>query len=265
MKHIATLALAFFALNAAADPLFPMVSVVDVTNENGWSVGVGAGFEYETEYDGSDDYGVELEPSVVVQRRQQNSMWFLEGPELGLRVRVDDLWLVQGGLRLEGGREESEADALTGLGDTDDELTGMVEVRRGLGGNWSNWVAGRVMAGGSDIGVLGVAAVGHTFAANDPDNGIDVFVFSTFGSSAFINRDFGVSAAQSATSGLAQTRLDSGYRSVGIQAVGRWRFGSRWQLQAEAGYERYNSNIADSPIARDDFEAEVGASLIYRF
>ena len=265
MKTLTAVALTLIGTIARADTLFPMPSVPDVTDDDGWTIGVGAGFEYEAEYDGSDDYGIEAEPVLIVQRRNGNGMWFLEGQELGWRSRIDDRWLVQAGLRFEGGREASEAPELEGLGDVDDELVGMVEVRRALGRDWSNWAAARLMAGGSDIGVLGVGAVGHTFAATTQGGGLDVFAFVTFGSSAFVERDFGISAEQSASSGLPETSLDGGYRSVGIQAVGRWTFGERWQVQAEAGYERYNSDIADSPIALDDFEAEVGAHLLYRF
>jgi len=265
MKLFAGLILALLGAVASAETLFPMPSVPDVTDGDGWTFGIGAGVEYEAEYDGSDDYGIEAEPVFVVQRRQGNQVWFLEGQELGWRGRVDDVWLLQAGLRFEGGREESEAPELAGLGDVDDELVGMFEVRRALGGNWSNWAAGRLMAGGSDFGVLGVGAVGHTFAARDPGMGIDLFAFVTFGSSDFINRDFGITAEQSAGSGLPETSLDGGYRSVGIQASGRWRFGTHWQLQLEAGYEKYNSDISDSPIALNDYEAEVGVNLLYRF
>ena len=178
---------------------------------------------------------------------------------------MNDLWLLQGGLRFEGGREENESPELAGLGDTDEEVVGMFEVRRALGGNWSNWGAARLMAGGSDIGWLSVLAAGHTFSASRPGVGLDLFAFVTFGSDDFINRDFGITAEQSINSGLPETTLDGGYRSAGIQAVGRWRFGERWQLQAEAGYEKYNSDISNSPIALSDYEAEVGISILYRF
>jgi outer membrane scaffolding protein for murein synthesis (MipA/OmpV family) len=265
MRILFVLITSLAAASASAETLFPMPSVPDVTAAEGWAVGLGAGLEYEAEYDGSDEYGVEVEPVLVVQRRQGNSMWFLEGQELGWRGRLDDVWLVQAGLRLEGGREESDAPELEGLGDVDDELMGMLEVRRALGRSWSNWVAGRVMAGGSDIGALGVAAIGHTFAAQREGSGVDLFAFVTFGSSAFINRDFGIDQEQSDGSGLPVTTLGGGYRSAGIQAVGRWRLGERWQLQAEAGYERYNSDIADSPITVDDYEAELGLNLLFRF
>ncbi len=265
MKTLTTALLLLLGLPAVAAPLFPMASVPDITDGDGWRIVLGAGFEYGTEYDGSDDYSVEAEPGVIVQKRDGNQVWFLEGQELGWRGRVNDVWLLQGGLRFEGGREESESDLLTGLGDTDDELMGMVEVRRAIGASWNNWVASRLMAGGSDIGWLGVLAAGKTVEAGMPGSAIDIFVFSTFGSDEFINRDFGVTESQSISSGLAATDLGGGYRSVGIQAAGRWRFGDNWQLQAEAGYERYNSDIADSPIVLDDYEAEIGLSLLYRF
>ena len=250
---------------ASAETLFPMPSVPDITAGDGWAFALGAGAEYEAEYDGSDEYGIEAEPGFIIQRRSGNQMWFLEGQELGWRGRINDVWLVQGGLRFEGGREESESPALAGLGGTDDEIVGMGEIRRAIGRDWSNWGAARVMAGGSDIGWLGVLAAGHTFAAARAGMGIDLYAFVTFGSDAFINRDFGITAEQSANSGLAETTLDGGYRSAGIQAAGRWRFRDNWQLQAEAGYEKYNSDIADSPIALNDYEAEIGISILYRF
>ena len=50
----------------------------------------------------------------------------------------------------------------------------MAEVRRAIGNDWTNWGAARLMAGGSDIGWLGVLAAGHTFAAADPGMGVDL-------------------------------------------------------------------------------------------
>ena len=260
----ATLAIALAIASSAEEPLFPSPSVTDLGGGDGWSVSVGVEAEYEAEYDGSDSYGTEVEPALIVHWRKGNQVWFLEGPELGWRSRVRDVWLVQAGLRLEGDREESEAPELAGLGDTDEELMAMIEVRRGLGSSWRNWLGARVMAGGSDIGTLGVLAAGHHFGEDD-GQGIEVLGFTTFGSADFINRDFGVTPQQSVTSGLPATDIDGGYRSVGISAIGRWFWRERWQLRAEVGYEKYDGDIADSPIARDDYEAEVGLSALYRF
>ncbi len=265
MRFLSSLILLSLASRTLAESIFPMPSVIDVTTSDGLAIGVGLGIEYEAEYDGSDNYGAELDPQLVVQWRRGDQMWFLEGQELGWRGRINDGWLLQGGLRFEGDREESEAPELAGLGDVDSELMLMAEIRRAIGGNWANWLAGRVQAGDSDIGALAVLAVGHTFAAADVGTGLDVFAFTTFGSSDFVNRDFGITPEQSIGSGLSVTELDGGYRSFGVQAIGRWNWREDWQLRAEAGYEKYNGDISDSPIALDDFEAEIGLSLLYRF
>ena len=91
MKLFAGLTLSLVGAAASADTLFPMPSVPDVTDADGWTIGLGAGLEYEAEYDGSDEYGIEVEPAFIMQRRQGNQVWFLEGQELGWRGRVDDL------------------------------------------------------------------------------------------------------------------------------------------------------------------------------
>lgn len=265
MKSLIPLILLLLAGLVQAETLFPMPSVPDVTDGDGWAFGIGVEIEYEAEYDGSDEYGTEIEPGVIIQKRNGDNVWFLEGQELGWRGRLNELWLMQGGIRLEGGREESDSSALAGLGDVDDEVVGVAEVRRAIGRDWSNWGAARLMAGGSDIGWLAVLAAGHTFPARDPGMGIDLYAFVTFAEDDFINRDFGVSEEQSINSGLAQTSLDGGYRSVGVSAVGRWRWRENWQFQAEIGYEKYNSDIADSPIALNDYETEIGVSILYRF
>jgi outer membrane scaffolding protein for murein synthesis (MipA/OmpV family) len=264
LSCLAVLLLAAGSLSVA-QPLVPSPSVPSIAESDGWAFGIGAGAEYESEYDGSDEYGLEAEPLFAVQYRKNDHIVFLEGAELGWRTRLPEQWLLQAGLRLEGGREEDEAPGLNGLGDTDDELAGVLEVRRGFGERWSNWVAGRVMAGGSDMGALFVAAFGHTFGGQRAGSGIDLLAFTTFGTSQFINRDFGVTPEQSLASGLPVTDLDGGYRSVGVSAIGRWFLGESWQLQLEAGYERYSSDIADSPITLEDYEAEVGVGFLWIF
>ncbi len=260
----AALAMLWFDL-AQAESLVPSPSVPAIADGDGWAVAVGAGVEYEAEYDGSDNYGFEAEPVIAAQWRRGRDLLFLEGNELGWRGLRDGRWLLQTGLRFEGGRDEDDADELEGLGDTDDELMAMGELRRGFGPAWRNWLAARLMAGDSDIGALGILAAGHRFDGEARGDGIEVFAFTTFATSDFINRDFGVSAEQSENSGLAETDLDGGFRSVGVTAVGRWSLGERWQLAVEAGFERYSNDIADSPIAQDDYEVEAGITLAWRF
>jgi outer membrane scaffolding protein for murein synthesis (MipA/OmpV family) len=264
-----TSALLSTAVHAQTDTaaLVPLPSVFDFTRGGGWGVALGAGVEYEAAYDGSDEYEVELDPAGAVQWRDGNHLYFWEGMELGWRGRLADVWLIQAGARYEGGLEpdDSEDGVLDGLEERDSHMVGFLETRRSIGDDWRNWVGGRLMAGESGFGVLGVVAAGHRFGDQVDGTGTEVFVFSTFGSATFINKDFGVTAADSAASGLAETDLDGGYRSTGINLIHRRYIAEHTQLIAAAEAERYNSDIGDSPIARDNHEAGVELAIVREF
>jgi outer membrane scaffolding protein for murein synthesis (MipA/OmpV family) len=247
--------------------LVPLPSVLDFTRGGGWGVALGAGVEYGTAYDGSDEYELEVEPAGAVQWRTGNHLLFWEGIELGWRSRLASVWLVQAGARYEDGLEPNDSDdgRLDGIEDRDSHIVGFVEVRRALGENWRNWVGGRVMGGEHDFGWLGILAAGHRFGTRTDGTGTEVFVFSTFGTDEFINKDFGVSGAEAASSGLEETDLDGGYRSVGMTLTDRRYLSTHFHIITQAGVELYSEAIQDSPIARNDYETELGVSLLYHF
>jgi outer membrane scaffolding protein for murein synthesis (MipA/OmpV family) len=249
------------------DALVPLPSVLDFTRGGGWGVALGLGVEYEAAYDGSDEYEIELDPAGAIQWRSGDHMVFYEGTELGWRGVVEQRWLLQAGLRYEDGLDPSDSEdgALDGIEKRDSHLTGFFEARWALDDEWRNWIGGRVLAGESDFGALGVLAAGHRFGEALDGMGTEAYLFATFSDSSFVNKDFGVSAEDAAGSGLAETKLDGGYRSTGLQVVHRRRFTEHLQLLSQAGVELYNSQIADSPIARDDFEAEVSLALVWQF
>lgn len=247
--------------------LVPLPSVFDFTRGGGWGVALGAGVEYEAAYDGSDEYEVELDPAGAIQWRTGNQLLFWEGMELGWRGRLANVWLVQAGARYEDGLEpdDSEDGALDGLEERDSHLVGFLETRRSLGEDWRNWIGGRVMGGESGFGWLGVLAVGHRFGDQLDGSGTEVFAFSTFGTDDFINKDFGISAEDAEASGLAETDLDGGYRSTGINLIHRRYITDHIHVIAAAEAELYSSDIGDSPIARDDYEAGLELSVVWHF
>lgn len=247
--------------------LVPLPSLLDFTGGGGWGVALGAGLEYEAAYDGSDEYETEVEPAGAIQWRRGDHMLFWEGFELGWRGLVSPEWLLQAGARYEDGLEPDDSDdgRLDGLEERDSHVVGFFEARRAFGEHWRHWLGARLMGGPSDFGWLGVLAAGHRFGDRLDGTGTEVFLFTTFGTSDFINKDFGVSAADSAASGLAETDLDGGYRSVGVTLVDRRYLSDHLHLAFQAGAELYSSDIQDSPIAREDYEFEVGVSLVWVF
>jgi len=256
-----------YAEQSAEPALVPLPSVLDFTQGEGFGIALGAGVEYESAYDGADETELAVEPAGAVHYRRGNHLFFWEGMELGWRSRVADVWLVQAGIRNEGGLEpdDSEDGKLKGIQPRDSHVVGFLEVRRGLGSDWRNWVAARVMGGPRDFGLLGVLAAGRRFGQQLDGTGTEVYGFVTFGDDNFINKDFGVTAADAAGSGLRQTTLSGGYRSTGIQLVHRRHLTRKLHAIAQAGVELYSRDIGNSPIARKDNEFEVSLALVWQF
>lgn len=248
-------------------PIVPLPSVLDFTQGDGFGVALGAGVEYENAYDGSDEREFEVEPAGAVHYRRGNHLFFWEGMELGWRGRLADVWLVQAGVRNEGGLEPDDSDDgnLDGILPRDSHVVGFLEVRRGLGEDWQNWVAARILGGSSDFGLLGVIAAGRRFGRQLDGTGTEIYGFVTFGNDSFINKDFGVTSADAAGSGLPETTLNGGYRSTGLQLVHRRYLTRNLHAIAQAGIELYSSSIGDSPIARSDYEFELSLALVWQF
>lgn len=119
--------------------------------------------------------------------------------------------------------------------------------------------------GDSDYGTLGFLFAGHRFGSRQDGGRTEVFLYVKLADSDNLNREFGISPSEAATSGLAETDLDGGHRSSGLRIVDR-RFASE-QVQIVSGleFEYYSSDVQDSPIAREDVAAEVELAMVYQF
>ena len=255
------------AAEPTTEALVPLPSILDFTDGDGWGIALGISAEYESAYDGADETELEVEPAGAVHYRKGDHLFFWEGMELGWRGRLADVWLVQAGIRNEGGLEpdDSEDGNLDGILPRDSHVVGFLEVRRAVGDDWRNWVAARLMGGPSDFGVLGVVAAGRRFGQQLDGTGTELYGFMTFGTDKFINKDFGVTAADAVGSGLPVTALSGGYRSTGVQLVHRRHLTRKLHAIAQAGVEFYSSDIGDSPVARSDTEFELSLALVWRF
>ena len=76
-------------------PLVPLPSIDDFTNGDGWGFGLGLAVEYETAYEGSDEYEFEADPAGGVQWRTGENIFFWAGEAVGWRTLVKDSWLFQ--------------------------------------------------------------------------------------------------------------------------------------------------------------------------
>lgn len=275
MKPLANVLLAVFlpvlllqAASAQDEPnvLVPLPSVDDFTQGNdGWAFGLGLGVEYESAYEGSDEFGFEANPAGAAQWRNGDDIFFWAGEALGWRGLRSGTWLFEVAVAFDEGREEADSDdgRLAGLGDSDEDFELVLQTRRAFDADWRYWLDGRVVTGGN--GNLGLLGVGRRFGDRNDGSGSEVSIVAVLHDSEYANKDFGVSAAQSVASGLAQTDLGGGFRSIGFNYSYRNQINENWQVFGEAVYERYGSDIKRSPIARSNHEAEIGIGFIYVF
>jgi outer membrane protein len=260
--------LAAYATGANAEMrswTLPTAEMLDLAAPASWSVALGAEAEYGEIYDGADEAETALQPGVVAQLRRGDLRYYWEGNSLGVRWTPSTEWLLGAGLQLEFGREEADSPFLRGLGETDDELALTVDIRRGFGEGWPWWLATRVLAGNSDLGALAVLGVGRELPVPGPRWQADLVLYTTFATRDFQRKYFGVTPAQAARSGYPTFEPKGGYRALGGQLYLQYAASERWLLRAEAGYERYTSDVRDSPIVRASGELEAGITVLYNF
>ncbi|ADN75335.1 MltA-interacting MipA family protein [Ferrimonas balearica DSM 9799] len=246
--------------------LVPLPSVDDFTRgENGWALGLGLSVEYEAAYEGSDEYDFEVDLAGAVQWRRGDNIFYWAGETLGWRGLRSEIWLLDAAVGFDEGREESDSDDghLDGLGDGDEGVEFVLQARRAFDADWRYWLDGRVVAG--ENGTLGLLAVGRRFGDQTDGTGHEIAIAVVFHDSDYANTDFGINAEQSAASGLDETNLGGGFRSIGLNYNYRQYIAEKWQIFGEVVYEHYSSDIQDSPITRSDYEAEVGIGFIYVF
>ena len=145
--------------------LVPLPSVDDFTRgKDGWGFGLGFGVEYESAYEGSDEFGFEVEPAGAIQWRKA-MMSFIGRvrrwagavfvPALGYSRRLSP--------SMKASKEgDSDNGRLNGLGDGDGKTELVLQARRALDADWRSWLIGRVVTGGG--GNLGLFGLGYRFA-----------------------------------------------------------------------------------------------------
>lgn len=246
--------------------LVPLPSLDDFTRgEDGWAVGLGFGVEYETAYEGSDEFEFEFQPAGAVQWRKGDNIFYWAGEAFGWRGLRSETLLLEALIGFEEGREESDSSKgyLDGMGDGDEGLEFVFQARHAFSADWRYWLVGRFVTG--ETGNLGLFGVGRRFGTQLDGSGAEINLVAVFHDSKYANKDFGVNAVQAAASGYNETRISSGFRSVGIDYNYRYNINKNWQIYGEALFEYFSSEVRSSPIARSNYEAEVGIGFIYKF
>ncbi|MDR5741066.1 MULTISPECIES: MipA/OmpV family protein [unclassified Caballeronia] len=87
----------------------------------------------------------------------------------------------------------------------------------------------------------------------------------TWGSAEYTRTFFGVSAQESAASGLPQYATRSGLRDVHVNASATYEIDSHWSANVSAVFGRLERSAAGSPITQRRLDVNGMASAAYRF
>lgn len=234
-----------------------------------WDIRLGAIALYQPDYDGSDDYEIAALPFVMASWRD---LIFLRGPVLGANaitwqgtVRGDRL---QAGplIRYAFGRQEDDSSDLRGMGDIDGgvEIGGFINYSLGP---WSGELAVFRDASSGHDGLTARLSAGHRLPLG-PKLMLRSEIAATWADDNYTQAFFGVTAAQSARSGLRQYQPEGGLKDAGITLDLNYSVTESWGVSGRLGYRRILGDAADSPLvatrgSADQFTTGLFAS--YRF
>ncbi len=226
---------------------------------SGWTFTVGAGVMVEPEYEGAESYSVIPVPFISIAYED----WFEFNPE-GLSAKVVET----GDLRLDAlvgydlGRDEDDGDKLRGLGDIDFGVT--------VGGRLSYEIGGVELFTEVKKTIEGSEGLTAEFGAEitrpiSEKLIVGLSASGTLADANYMQSYFGVTAAQSAASGLSEYEADAGLKSAEISASATYLVDENWFVRGEAELGVLLSDAADSPIVEREVQPAASLFVGYRF
>ncbi len=228
--------------------------------DGNWKATLGAGVSYRPEYEGGDELAPSPIPLVDITWKDRVFLNTRQG--LGAYAIRTDRFRLGGSLGYSMGRDEDDADALEGLGDIDPAAQvhlfgsysfGMVRLHADLSQD----------LGGSDglqfePGATVIYPVSKSLT-------LSAGVSATWASDDYMQAYFGVSPAQSLSSGLDTYSAEAGFKRADLNIGATWAMNERWFTRANLGFGYLLGDAADSPITQDEFQPSVSLFVGYKF
>lgn len=243
----------------APEPSFDSKRFDPQQAEPKWGLIVGAGAMYEPEYEGGKDFKVSPVPAIIITYDD----WLRIDPR-GVSVRVFEHngFSLAGKVGYEMGRDEDDAVRLRGLGDIDFAAT--------VGAKAAYKWEGLEVYAEVDQTIDGSESLIGKFGAEITAPVTERFIVAA-GISATVANDkhmesyFGVTAAQSAASGLSQYDAGAGLKRVDVTASATYMLTENWLVRGEAGVGFLMGDAADSPIVEEKVQPSFMAVVGYKF
>ncbi|MEM7042007.1 MAG: MipA/OmpV family protein [Pseudomonadota bacterium] len=227
-------------------------------------ISLGAEVSYEPDYQGSDDYEVDVFPLLQVTYKD----WlYLDSLAAGAIWKLPSGFRLQTGISYEEGRESGDNDALDGLDDIKD--TAVLDA--GLFYDVGDLTLGFALE--QDLLGRGKGLVTFLGARYDIEllNGrlkVSPQADISFATAEHLRTEFGITPEEAIASQFDDYRPNAGLKSYGFGTGLNFKLTEHWSVLGEAGIEFFGPEAKDSPLldeAGADFGTEVELALVYRF
>ncbi|MGE0665861.1 MAG: MipA/OmpV family protein [Sphingomonadales bacterium] len=205
----------------------------------------GVGTSIAPRYEGSDDYKVRVLPKFSLRYK---NVVALNNTRLRVFAVHNEKFVTGVQARYRFGRDEDASTDLAGLGNLSDsfELGGFVEWRPG----WAiiGLEVAQDVAGGHN-GMLAAVYAGSQLPLGSGFY-LQGGVQATWASGNYMHRNYGVTAAQSAASGLPEFDAGSGIKDVAGRIGVRFTGWKHWDFSTYVAYARLMSDAAHNPLVQ---------------
>ena len=224
-----------------------------------WSLILGGGGIYEPEYEGSEDFKVSPVPFVIFTYGD-----WLEIDPRGVTINAFERngFSVAGTVGYEMGRKADDHAMLSGLGDIDAAATLGGKLAYEIGPMEFYGTITQTLSGSESL----IGTIGAAYSAPITEK-----LILEAGAEAVIANDkhmqayFGVNAAQSAASGLAQYTPGSGVKRVDFSVSATYLVTENWMIRAGGGVGILTGDAVDSPIVKEKVQPSASLFVGYKF
>ena len=234
---------------------------------NKWYFSIGAGIEYEPTYAGSDKYTSEPEIDLsATYLSNAGHRYFISVGEIGAHFQSNPDLVFSTILEFEESRDDSDDSTLSGLNEIEDTI----ELQTALTKRWNDYFASIALQ--YDIrdegkGLVWFIAAGKHYSWSDKADSL-IWLDISGADSEHMRTEFGITQAESNTTGLAPYRPGSGIKSTTLNIANNYAINDSWSIGANLAIEYYFSKASDSPLIKtegDDLTAEAELTINYEF
>lgn len=248
----------------------------DFTNSEKWDFSIGAGAMAGPKYEGSDENEIQAMPFLSIE--WNDFLFFNPGDGLGVRAYQTEDFEVSASIGYDLGRKASDSSHLSGLGNVDGAATANLNFEYEVGPITPYLGLTKQMGGANgmlaEVGIETMVPLDMLFSSGAAPRGDEdgpsgpalMFGISTeWADENYMSDYFGVTAAQSTASGLAQHTAGSGFKTVGAEVGLMVPFGESWSFNVMAEYSVLLGDAADSPIVKEKGQLSGGTFIRYNF